>query len=308
MIKLGCNSLVKDRDNPGGWIDIETMIDLIHTLRLDIIDFQLDRGFRSLEPAYLRRIKILCHKYGLPIGFIGAGSGFVSTAQLPNGEVVGASLSSEELQERIDVVKEAVDVAVFMGAPLIRLFGGGVPEGTENRETVWSTMISGFQAVSDYAAEKGILIGLHNHPPAAEPTSDDILRILNDVDRENFTFILDTGRWRGAPTSREGTSDSSENIYRYMEQTAPYASYVRAKIYKVDSGKEELLDYRRIIAILKKANFNGNMSIVLEDQGNQCDYAEAIGLAVKHLRELLRSRRSEKEWHQPKSRKFRGET
>ena len=287
MIKLGCNSLVKDRDNPGGWIDIETMIDLIHTLRLDMIDFQLDRGFRSLEPAYLRRVKILCHKYGLPIGFIGAGSGFVGTAQSPDGGVVGASLSSEELQERIDVVKEAVDVAVFMGAPLIRLFGGGVPEGTENREAVWSTMISGFQAVSDYAAEKGILIGLHNHPPAAEPTSDDILRILNDVDRENFTFILDTGRWRGAPTSREETSDSSENIYRYMEQTAPYASYVRAKIYKVDSGQEELLDYRRIIAILKKANFNGNMSIVFEDQGNQCSYAEAIGLAVKHLRGLL---------------------
>ena len=287
MIKLGCNSLVKDRDNPGGWIDVETMINLIHTLRLDIIDFQLDRGFRSLEPAYLRRVKILCHKHGLPIGFIGAGSGFVDTAQLPDGSVVGASLPPDELQRRIDEVNRAVDVAVFMGAPLIRLFGGGVPEGTENRETVWSTMISGFQAVSDYAAEKGILIGLHNHPPAAEPTSDDILRILNDVDRENFTFILDTGRWRGAPTSREETSDSSENIYRYMEQTVPYASYVRAKIYKVDSGKEELLDYRRIIAILKKANFNGNMSIVFEDQGNQCDYAEAIGLAVKHLRGLL---------------------
>ena len=72
-----------------------------------------------------------------------------------------------------------------------------------------------------------------------------------------------------------------------MEQTAPYASYVRAKIYKVDTGQEELLDYRRIISILKKVNFNGNMSIVLEDRGNQCDYAEAIGLAVKHLRGLL---------------------
>ena len=35
--------------------------------------------------------------------------------------------------------RRAVDVAVFMGAPLIRLFGGGVPEGTENREAVWST-------------------------------------------------------------------------------------------------------------------------------------------------------------------------
>ena len=288
MIKLGCNSLVKDRDNPSGWIDIETMIDLIHTLRLDIIDFQFDRGFRSLEPAYLRRIKILCHGYGLPIGFIGVGSGFIGTAQLPNGGVVGASLSLEELQRRIDEVKRAVDVAVLMGAPLIRLFGGGVPEGTENREAVWSAMIAGFQAVSDYAAEKGILIGLHNHPPAVEPTSTDILRILNDVDRENFTFILDTGRWRGAPgTDGVGDTDSSQNIYKYMEQTAPYASYVRAKIYKVDSGKEELLDYRHIISILKKVNFNGNMSIVFEDRGNQCGYAEAIGLAVKHLRGLL---------------------
>ena len=288
MIKLGCNSLVKDRDNPGGWIDIETMIDLIHTLRLDIIDFQLDRGFRSLEPAHLRRVKILCHRHGLPIGFIGAGSGFVGTAQLPSRDVIGASLSPDELQRRIDEVKRAVDIAVFMGAPLIRLFGGGVPEGTENREAVWSGIISGFQAVSDYAAEKGILIGLHNHPPAVEPTSDDILRILADVDRENFTFILDTGRWRGAPgTAGSDTVDSSENIYKYMERTAPYASYVRAKIYKIDSGKEELLDYRRIIAILKKVNFNGNMSIVFEDRGNQCDYAEAIGLAVKHLRGLL---------------------
>ena len=288
MIKLGCNSLVKDRNNPGEWIDIETMIHLIHTLGLDIIDFQLDRGFRSLEPAYLRRIKILCHRYGLPIGFIGVGSGFVGTAQLPNRGVIGASLSPEELQRRIDEVKGAVDVAVFMGAPLIRLFGGGVPEGTESREAVWSTMIAGFQAVSDYAAEKGILIGLHNHPPAVEPTSDDILRILNEVDRENFTFILDTGRWRGAPgTNRSGISDSNEDIYKYMEQTAPYASYVRAKIYKIDSGREELLDYRRIISILKKVNFNGNMSIVFEDRGNQCGYAEAIGLAVKHLRELL---------------------
>ncbi len=288
MIKLGCNSLVKDRDNPGGWIDIETMIHLIHTLRLDSIDFQLDRGFRSLELAYLRRIKILCHRYGLPIGFVGVGSGFVGTAQLPNRGVVGASLPPEELQRRIDEVKGAVDVAGFIGAPLIRLFGGGVPEGTDNRAAVWSTMIAAFQEVSDYAAERGILIGLHNHPPAVEPTGDDILHILKQVDRENFTFILDTGRWRGAPgTDGSEAPDSNEDIYKYMEQTAPYASYVRAKIYKIDSGREEWLDYRRIVAILNEVNFNGNMSIVFEDRGNQCGYAEAIGLAVKHLRESL---------------------
>ena len=178
-----------------------------------------------------------------------------------------------------------MDIAVLMGAPLIRLFGGGVPEGTENREALWSTAISSFQEVCDDAVEKGILIGLHNHPPAVAPTADDILRILNDVDRGNFTFILDTGRWSGSPGA--SVSDSNVDFYRYMEQTAPYASYVRAKIYKIDSGQEEWLDYKRIMGILRGVNFNGNVSIVFEDRGNGCGYAKAIGLAVKHLRELL---------------------
>ena len=48
-----------------------------------------------------------------------------------------------------------------------------------------------FQEVSEYAAERGILVGLQNHPS----TGDDILRILRETDRENFTFILDTGQW-----------------------------------------------------------------------------------------------------------------
>ena len=288
MIKLGCNTLVRDREHPEKFIDIERLIRLIHELRLDIIDFQLYTGFRSRDPEYLRRIKILCHRYGLPIGFVGIGSGFVGASNKPNQGMIGVPLPSEELQRRVDEAKEAVDVAVLMGAPLIRLFGGGVPEGTENREALWSTMIRSFQEVADYAADKGILLGLHNHPPTVAPTGDDILRILHDVDRENFTFILDTGQWWGSPgTNRAGASDPNVDIYEYMEQTAPYASYVRAKIYKIDSGQEEWIDYRRVMTILKAVNFNGNLSIVFEDRGNRCGYAEAIGLAVRHLRELL---------------------
>jgi hypothetical protein len=288
MIKLGCNSLVRDKDNPGKYIDIETMIHLIRELRLDIIDFQLERGFRSMDAAYLRHVKIMCHRYGLPIGFVGIGSGFVGAQSRPNGDVVGAPLAQKELHRRIDQAKGGVDIAVLMGAPLIRLFGGGVPQDTPNHDALWSTMIRSFQQVADYAADKGIIVGLHNHPPTVAPTADDIRHILDDVDRENFTFILDTGQWWGSPgTSRAGASDPNVDIYEYMEQTAPYASYVRAKIYKIDSGQEEWLDYKRIVAILKAVNFNGNMSIVFEDRENQCGYDEAIGLAVKHLRELL---------------------
>ena len=60
-----------------------------------------------------------------------------------------------------------------------------------------------------------------------------------------------------------------------------------AKIYKIDSGKEEWIDYERIIEILRTVNYNGNMSIVFEGQGNQVSDLEAIGLAVTYSRKLL---------------------
>ena len=86
-----------------------------------------------------------------------------------------------------------------------------------------------------------------------------------------------------------GVSDPNVDIYQYMEQTAPYASYVRAKIYKIDSGREEWIDYERVMAILRAVDFNGAMSIVYEDQGNACTPREAIALAVAHLRDVLSS-------------------
>ena len=54
-----------------------------------------------------------------------------------------------------------------------------------------------------------------------------------------------------------------------MEQAAPLTSHVRAKFYKIDSGREEWLDYRRIAGILKGAGYNGTVGVVFEGQGRQ---------------------------------------
>jgi len=276
MIKLGCYAVLRDKDNPGQFVDIETFIRFAYELRLDVIDFHLRKGFLSYEPDYLRHIKILCLKHGLPIGYLGSSGGFVDT--------------EEELRERVERAKADVDLAVFLGAPMIRLFGGHVPEDIEDREPLWEPLIRCFQEVADYAAEKGIIVGLQNHDNRnMAATGDDVLRILRETGRENFTFILDTGQWLGSiGASPRGEFDPNVDIYEYMEKTAPHASYVRAKIYKIDSGKEEWIDYERVLKILKAVNFNGNISIVFEGSNlNQCDDAEAIRLAAKHLREVI---------------------
>ena len=286
MIKLACNSLIAVGD--GQSMDAEEFVELAYELRLDAVDFQLDRGLRSRDRDYLLRLKRACLKRGLPIGFLGIGSGFIGSTAPPHLGGVGAPLPRDELRRRIDEAKAAVDDAAYMGAPLIRIFGGSIPEATERRDELWSEMIASYQEVADYAAGRGVFIGLHNHPPVDSPTGDDMLRILRDTDRPNFTFILDTGRWYGSPgTAPMGETDPDVDIYEYMEQTAPYASYVRAKIYKIDSGREEWIDYGRVMDVLRAVGFNGTMSIVYEDQGNACDPREAIALAVAHLRDAI---------------------
>ena len=79
-------------------------------------------------------------------------------------------------------------------------------------------MIAGYREVADYGAELGVSIGLQNHPV----TGDDMLRIRQDVDRENFNFLMDTGQWVGSPGSQPvGVTDPAHDFYGYMEQTVP---------------------------------------------------------------------------------------
>ena len=112
-----------------------------------------------------------------------------------------------------------------------------------------------------------------------------MLRIFQDVDHANLSFIMDTGQWRGSPGA-SGDPDPEVDIYGYMEQTLPHAGYVRCKIYQIAGGREEVLDYGRIARLLRGANYNGCISIVYEGR-EPADRTELIGKAAAHLREVF---------------------
>jgi sugar phosphate isomerase/epimerase len=276
LIKLGSLAYMFEKDHPERQVDVETFIRFAYELRLDVVDFKLGVGFESNEPDYLRRIKMACLKYGLPIGYLGV-----------PGDYTGPP---EKVRERVDYAKIAVDVASFIGAPMVRLFAGHLPKGVDDREPLFPAMVRAHQEIADYALDKGIIVGLQNHDNRNLAATDEhVLRILRETDRENYTFIMDTGQWVGSiGATPVGEFDPDVDIYSYMEKTVAYASAVRAKIFKIDSGKEEFIDYERVLKILKAVDFNGNISIVYEGQGiSKCDDATAIRLAVDHLRGLL---------------------
>ena len=132
-----------------------------------------------------------------------------------------------------------------------------------------------------------VVVALQNHDNSnIAATSEDVLRILRETNHPNFSFILDTGQWAGSVgASPKGESDPNVDIYQYIQETAPHAVYVRAKFYRVESGREEWLDYERIVRILRGVNYNGCLSIVYE--GQQSDRVDAVRKAANHLRECL---------------------
>ena len=134
MIKVGCNYLSLPD------MDIETFIRTAYDLRLDVVDFHR-RAFVSNDPEYLRGIKMLALRLGLPIGYIGVSGGFVGT--------------EEELRRQVDECKEAIDLASFVGAPLIRVFGGHVPPEVQDREPLYGPLTTRLREVSDYGADSG---------------------------------------------------------------------------------------------------------------------------------------------------------
>jgi sugar phosphate isomerase/epimerase len=244
---------------------IESFIDLAYELRLDVIDLRSDVGFSDHESSYLLDTKMSCLRKGLSIGYLATGGHFHGT--------------DAELEEKVQRVRTDVDIAVALGAPMVRVFCGSTPDTDEERRRE----VECFQTCCDYAAGKGIAVGLQNHPC----TGDGVLRLFDEVARSNFTFILDTGQWEGSPGRNKGVGDPDHDIYKYMEQTAHHACHVRAKFYKIDSGSEEWLDYDRIVDILVAAGFNGTLGVVFEGKDvNACDDRGVLSLAAAQLRRL----------------------
>ena len=147
MIRLGCMSLSYKNQFAAGRMDLLQFIDKAYELRLDGVEFHA-RAFASDGASYLRDVRMRCLQRGLTISYIGVSNDFGR----PHAELKGV----------VDDVKHWVDVAAFMGVPLVRIFAAWV-RGGESEEQVWDRMMPCMHEVAAYGQEKGVVLGLHNH-------------------------------------------------------------------------------------------------------------------------------------------------
>jgi gluconolactonase len=191
--------------------------------------------------------------------------------------------------------REAIRVATFLGAPLLRVFAGSPPTEPE-RQAAFDRSVASVRRVCVEAAEVGLPIGLQNHNHGALcRTGDDVLRFIKQVDHPNLTFILDSGQFAGSPgASGEAPAELRDADYLdSIRKTASIARYVRVKFYAPRAdGSEPGIDYDQVFNILRSVHYESFVDIVYEpSRHGGDDLRTAIPRVVGFLRSKIHTDR-----------------
>jgi sugar phosphate isomerase/epimerase len=249
-MRLCCLSLSFKPEFDAGQLDDLRFIDLCAQLDLDGVHFNV-ASLRSLERGHLRQVKRACVERGLGIACLGVSNDF------------GRPPEEQEAVHRR--VRRGIEAARFLGAPVLRLFAGSVGAG-RSREAVWGRAVAGLRRAAEEAERAGV-VGLQNHDHGnVAATGEDVARLLREVGHPWCQHVLDTGQYLGSPGASGATPEDPGryDAYRSIARTAPLAVRVRAKLYRLRSGKEEWLDDDRIFKALREARYNGFVSLVYE--------------------------------------------
>ncbi len=240
-------------------MDLFDFVNLAADMALDGVEPTSYYFPRDVTPDYLNRLKLHAFKLGLDISGTAVGNNFC----LPPGP---------KRDEQIELVRQWIDRAAELDAPVIRIFAGNVSRGmTEAQAVSWA--IEGIKAVLPYAAAKGIVLALENHG-GITATPEKILELVKAIDAPNFGVNLDTGNFHGS------------DPYAQIAQLAPYAFNVQVKteIHRDGSRGTEEADLARVIGILREARYSGY--VVLEYEAAE-DPMNAIPIHMKLLRQLI---------------------
>lgn len=193
---------------------------------------------KDVTDEYLRHLKQQCFRLGLDVSGTAVGNDFCHP---PGSQRTG----------QIDHVKQWIDRAEILGAPVIRIFSGH-PHGTSEQEA-HKLCVESIEECCNYAGLHGVFLALENHG-GLTTTIDGILSLVHDVKSPWFGVNLDTGNFR------------SSDVYADMARLAPYAVNVQVKVSVLGAnGKREKSDFGRVAKILTDTGYRGYIVLEFEE-------------------------------------------
>jgi len=155
--------------------------------------------------------------------------------------------------EMIRQTHERIDLAGDLVTPVIRVFGGKIPEGT-TREQAIGQLASSLSEVAPHAVKRGVTLCLETHDDWCDPTN--VAAVLRSVNHRSIA-----ANWDIMHPVRTGLA----TINSSFEVLKPWIRHLHIHdgaddgngLVPIGTGK---IDHRRAIELLKSIDFSGFLS------------------------------------------------
>lgn len=260
-IKLSCNFYSFNAPLRSGEMSLEEVIDFCAELGFDAVDptGYYFSGYPAVpEDTYLYKIKKRAFLQGLAISGTGVRNDFT---------VADAS----KRQADIVHIKQWVEVAAKLDAPVLRIFSGRTLSEGYSSDDYYRWVIEGIQECTAYGEKHGVMIVLQNHNELCK-TTEEVLRIREAIDSEWFGINADIGSLRqGDP-------------YEEIARLAPFAYtwQIKENVYRNDIP--EKTDLKKIMQILLDSGYRGYIPLETLGPG---DPKEKMTRFIAEVREAL---------------------
>jgi len=221
-----------------GEMTIFDMLEFCANAGFDAVDITgyYFKGYPQVPPDdYLFSIKRKAFSLGIEISGTGVRNDFTIADQ-------------SKRDQEITLVKNWIDVAVKVGAPVIRIFAGTQKNEGISADQVTEWMLKDIQTCVDYGKQRGVIIGIQNHNDFIL-TADQVIKIIRAINSEWFGLILDTGSFRQL------------DAYAEIEKAIPYTVNWQLKEKIWLNGAEVDTDLERLMKIIKASGYRGYLPI-----------------------------------------------
>lgn len=181
-----------------------------------------------------------------------------------------ASSNMKEAMEAAENHKKWIEAAAFLGCATVRvnLHGEGNPDAKKD------SAVKALSALGGFAKPMNINVVVENHGSDSSKGTW-LAEVMKVVDQSNVGTLPDFGNFcisHPWGTTQEGC-DNAYDRYQGVEEMLPFAKGVSAKTYDFDeNGEQPLIDYRKLMSIVKQSSFKGYIGIEYEGKsGNEED-------------------------------------
>ncbi len=211
--------------------------------------------FAETTDAYIDKLKAHCAAKKLAVSGLPIRTNFCLT-------------DAGKLRAEVAACKAWVDHAKRLGAPTVRVFAGTVAKGDDPAAAA-KRVAAALQECAAHAVCRNVTLGLENHD-GLTATAKQLIALVKAVGSPAVGANLDTGNFRTA------------DPYADMTAAAPLAVSVQVKSDLTPTGQPtQAMDYGRVVALLKRANYKGFVALEYEGKGDPTTAVPAELAALK---------------------------